>query len=133
MVELRDVLSGMRCPGNEQHPQHAPCQGADTLMSGFYTETLVDLIHEAYARHKQQQETPVAMALKRAEAFLDDVNRQLEVDTATTKGCPADPYVDPLAKAWQEHRQRFGNNGMWNAMVTTSLHPSDPQARSPEA
>ena len=94
MGELQDILGESRCPGKEEHPAHAPCAGSDAAMSGFYTDTLVDMIHEAYARHVQQQETPVAMALKRVEGFLSDVNQQLEVDTATAG---AHSYVDPFA------------------------------------
>ena len=38
MRTLREGLRDYVCPGPEAHPRHAPCQGSDTVLTGFYAQ-----------------------------------------------------------------------------------------------
>ena len=48
-------FSGKCCPGKEVHPFHAPCAGADTAASGYYTRRMAVDIHKSWLEHCAQR------------------------------------------------------------------------------
>jgi hypothetical protein len=144
MATLREALRHYTCPGKQEHPRHSPCAGADTTDTGFYTNQMVDVIHKAFAQHMSQQASPAAAALCEAQRLHDAVMGRLSVEkalliqamAAQAAPVPVDPLLEQARLSYNEehaHRPRLAHAGVWNAMVTTALHPSDPRARSDKA
>ena len=48
--ELYRAFQGKMCPGVHKHPQHAPCQGGDTVKTGHYTPSMARNIHREIGR-----------------------------------------------------------------------------------
>ena len=106
------------CPGPQHHPAHTPCAGKITKMTEGYTDVMAELVHSAI------QDDAL---LKRAHGAI-----------AILKGKWQDEYEDAIESMNgvpepSGHREKVGNEGLWCAMVTKTLHPSDPMRNDPGA
>jgi hypothetical protein len=127
MPELVEALRHYKCPGPEEHPRHAPCVGADTAETGYYTDEMVDVIHDACKTYTRNHTSPGALALQHMEDLHRTVVDKLSVEQALAAYAI---YGDPASVAFHtqlDHRSHYGNAGVWNAMVTTTIHPADPR------
>ena len=114
---LLEKLALFQCPGKDAHPFHAPCAGSETKKTELYTDLMADTVHAALKEESLSYNAVKAMA-----AIPDIVGEYHE----------AQGEIERMAKP-SGHRPRLGPEGLWCAMVTKTLAPNDPLARSPPA
>ena len=56
-------FSGKGCPGPPKHETHASTQGADTVLTGYYTKGMCALIHKCWQKHTQIRQASTAALL----------------------------------------------------------------------
>ena len=112
-----DTLSKFQCPGKEMHPVHSPCAGAETKRTELYTPDMADAIHSAIQEEALSQRATAAMAsVPKVRGECDDAEDEMI------------GRLDPTG-----HREKLGPEGLWCTMITKTLAPGDPLARSPPA
>ena len=112
-----DALNKFQCPGKELHPVHSPCSGAETKRTELYTPDMADAIHSAIREEALSQRATAAMAsVPKVRGECDDAEDEMI------------GRLDPTG-----HREKLGPEGLWCTMITKTLQPSDPLARSPPA
>ena len=112
-----DTLSKFQCPGKELHPVHSPCAGAETKRTELYTPDMADAIHSAIQGEALSQRATDAMAsVPKVRGECDDAEDEMI------------GRLDPTG-----HREKLGPEGLWCTMITETLQPGGPLARSPPA
>ena len=114
---LAKRLSGLKCPGRDEHPTHRPCAGKLTKSTEGYTDMLTDILHQAF------RDEAVAQRARSAMSAIDTVRG--EHDDALKE---FDSFMQESG-----HRQKVGTETMWCAMVTKTIHPNDPLFHHPKA
>ena len=109
-----EELSKFQCPG---HDAHQACQGNEVKKTEAYTPQMAAAIHRAIREQAVGHRASVSMsAIDTEEYEHSEAARDLD-------GMP-----DPVG-----HREKIGQPGLWCAMVTKTLRPSDPMTRHPGA
>ena len=112
-----DTLSKFQCLGKEMHLVHSPCAGAENKRAELYTPDMADAIHSAIQEEALNQRATAAMAsVPRVKGECDDAEYEII------------GRLDPTG-----HREKLGPEGFWCTMITRTLAPGDPLARSPPA
>ena len=110
------ALGRFRCPGKDEHPAHEPCAGIETKRTELYTQQMADAVHRAIKDE--------ALSHRAASAVVDVGGVRGEHDDAEDE---IGDIPDPSG-----HRPKMGPEGLWCAMITKTLHPSDPLCRHPK-
>ena len=111
---VAEELGKFQCPG---HEVHEPCAGAETKRTEAYTPEMAQAVHRAIRDQAVGYRARVALAaMTPVDWEHDDAIHDLE------------QIPEPTG-----HREKCGRPGLWCAMVTRTLHPSDPMSRHPGA
>ena len=111
MTTSKHMVEGFKdkkCPGPEVHATHTPCAGSETKRTEEYTDAMTDIAHEAVARDARDNGAPDVTA-------------------------PVEENPECEANDEDQHRPHQSEPGLWCSLVTKTLHPRDPAARSPKA
>ena len=112
-----DTLSKIQCPRKELHPVLSPCAGAKTKRTELYTPDMANAIHSAIQEEALRQRATAAMAsVPKVREECDDAEDEMI------------GRLDPTG-----HREKLGPERLWSIMITKTLAPGDPLARSPPA
>ena len=111
-------LESKVCPGPDHHPVHTPCAGQITKMTEGYTDVMAEIVHAAIQDDALLRRASGAIAILK-DKWQDEYEDAIE----SMNGMP-----EPSG-----HREKVGNEGLWCAMVTKTLHPSDPMRNDPGA
>ena len=116
-AEVFKALQVFQCPGTGDHAAHAPCAGAETKKTELYTRVMADAVHNAL------KEEALTFMAANAMAVIPEVRGEF------------DEAEDELMNMHEPvgHRPRIGTPGLWCTMITKTLSPGDPLARSPPA
>ncbi len=150
--EGAELFRGHLCDGSHTH---TPCAGKDTVLTGFYTPYLSDLI----LNYMQSKPSRVGDSIGPGVTALTESMTMsgggdtglLRIPRKIRRAKPA-RINDHLARIqerqrqlqrWgkpQEHRVKdpvdqciFPGEDLWCSLVTLALHPADPRTRSPKA
>jgi hypothetical protein len=133
--KLYSLLEKFQCPGTSVHATHATCEGQDTKMTENYTDQMVAAIHRGIrAQIMVNHDRAVALAARFHEICCDRYGDLPEVDVRQLAMIAAGVPGSSENQSDGTHRPIVPNHHyLWNAMVTKTLGPKDPQSRSPNA